>query len=986
MIRTLIKQHFFLYIGILLLNVYGQESSVKPSGAEGFKIQVGVEEVRIDAVVLDKRGYQIPDLTADDFEIYQDGQLQKIISSTYIAEHQPLSPKPALTSPKSGKPGPLHDSRPTREEVRRTIVFLVDDIAMHPVIDVPRAQMAVQKFIELQMQQGDLVAILQTTKGNASLQAFSSDKRELLSRTRLIKWSPRGPSATIPLMLATDYCLKALQNMPGRKALIIIGAHPLLPSPLASEFTINLRNMLTIYNPLADAALRAGVVIHTLDIHGLKGPEVYDSEFGADNAVPINSEDMSSGAYHEKKANRIMMAAAIRNSETPIPLSEKTGGLFLKDFNFFVDGIGAVNEEMKGYYLLSYIPPENTFKPGSAATYHKIKIRVKKAGSIVHTREGFYGTHETINSPDKNMNPLIQAMFSPFQYNGLVLHLASGYTGDAQDEYLLRAWLHLDGRNVGTIIEKDGSRAVSLEAVATTSDISGITQNSGNTNISFPVNDQEVQWIKENGIRISVSLRVKTPGAYYVRAAVKDNASGAIGSAYQFLEIPDLKNNKLSLSSIFVLDKNEDASWIQSGLTEETHNQLNTSQKAVRRGQTFRNYQAGESIDCLAIVYNAKTEKEHKPELESQFVLFQNGAKVFTSMPEQVDIRDAKDFKRIPLRKSLKLERGIQAGDYVLQLQVRDKSAQGNVTAEQTMDFTVFSSKSSAIASSAQPEPALLFQKKTVVEMTEEELRTQYRNQLKSLEFAHNQDPLKPLLAKAGENVVSFFRNFFNTSAKERVEKSKVYLAGFSPIPSEPLNLVEDYQYLILPGKTETNWVEDRTDKNNRPINPKTSQQFMMSTGYAGYSLYLHPNHQANSYFRYLGRETRLPGAHIISFAQKIEVGDYLAGYNEENKSAPIRYLVQGFVWIDPDNFQILRMYTGLLLPDRPIRLKETRTNISYGKVVFANSQQAFWLPQEIQVEWEFPEYKYSNKHKYSDYRLFSIDSDYKINRPEERR
>jgi hypothetical protein len=37
-----------------------------------FRIRVTVKEVRLDAVVLDQKGHQVPDLTADDFEVYQD--------------------------------------------------------------------------------------------------------------------------------------------------------------------------------------------------------------------------------------------------------------------------------------------------------------------------------------------------------------------------------------------------------------------------------------------------------------------------------------------------------------------------------------------------------------------------------------------------------------------------------------------------------------------------------------------------------------------------------------------------------------------------------------------------------------------------------------------------------------------------------------------------------------------------------------------------
>ena len=142
-----------------------------------------------------------------------------------------------------------------------------------------------------------------------------------------------------------------------------------------------------------------------------------------------------------------------------------------------------------------------------------------------------------------------------------------------------------------------------------------------------------------------------------------------------------------------------------------------------------------------------------------------------------------------------------------------------------------------------------------------------------------------------------------------------------------------------------------------------------------------------NSHFRYLGRETKKPGAHAIAFAQKPEAGDYLSKYSEVGSSTPIRYLVQGLVWLDPDSYQILRMHTSLLLPEKQTMLKGTNADIVYGKVQFDNRGREFWLPREINVGWRFlladgTALIYHNQHKYSDYHLFTVDTDYEITQP----
>jgi hypothetical protein len=114
------------------------------------------------------------------------------------------------------------------------------------------------------------VSIIKTSRGNATLQAFTSDKNELLSRIDAIQWSTYTDLPSVPLtvdvlnthksqLIAMNYCLKALQNMPGRKYLMLLTYNTVGPPSLYPT-----------YDRMADAALRAGVVVHTMDIRGLE--------------------------------------------------------------------------------------------------------------------------------------------------------------------------------------------------------------------------------------------------------------------------------------------------------------------------------------------------------------------------------------------------------------------------------------------------------------------------------------------------------------------------------------------------------------------------------------------------------------------------------------------------------------------------------------------------------------------------------------------
>jgi hypothetical protein len=111
-------------------------------------LRVSVEEVRLDAVVVDKNGHPITNLTAGDFEVYQDGKLQKISSCTYIIDHQDAGIFSGKDASKTvpAISGPIQ----SKGKIRRTIAFVIDDFTMS-FQDLCNTRTALQKYVESEM-------------------------------------------------------------------------------------------------------------------------------------------------------------------------------------------------------------------------------------------------------------------------------------------------------------------------------------------------------------------------------------------------------------------------------------------------------------------------------------------------------------------------------------------------------------------------------------------------------------------------------------------------------------------------------------------------------------------------------------------------------------------------------------------------------------------------------------------------------------------
>jgi len=264
-------------------------------------------------------------------------------------------------------------------------------------------------------------------------------------------------------------------------------------------------------------------------------------------------------------------------------------------------------------------------------------------------------------------------------------------------------------------------------------------------------------------------------------------------------------------------------------------------------------------------------------------------------------------------------------------------------------------------------------QDKLVVDMSIDELRRYYRSECSNLVFDSNQGELASILNAAGARVEAFFRDLSNTSSKEQV-----LLQNVSPNangkPQE--SSLEEFYYLIVPAAPEARipWKEERLDKKGRPVDLTHISHFAITSRFAFHCIYLHPQHQPGARFRYLGREKR-SGLHVIAFAQKPEAEDYLLDYADQSIS--LRYLVQGFLWLRPDNCQIMRIETNMIAPAGPLERQSTR--VDYREFHFDGVPQSFWLPGEVIVDMKVRGVAYHNWHRYSDYHLFDIQSDYKI-------
>src|SRR6185437_15152290 len=157
------------------------------------RFRVAVDAVRIDAVVTDKDGRTVPDLTAADFEVLQDGKPQPVTLAQFVpvwvAPASTTSPAPPVGARNVVGTAPLPAEAPVaRENIQRTIAIVVDDLGLS-VESLYGIKRGLNDFIDHGLQPGDLVALVRTGGSLDGLQPFTTDRRVLHAAVDNLTWN-----------------------------------------------------------------------------------------------------------------------------------------------------------------------------------------------------------------------------------------------------------------------------------------------------------------------------------------------------------------------------------------------------------------------------------------------------------------------------------------------------------------------------------------------------------------------------------------------------------------------------------------------------------------------------------------------------------------------------------------------------------------------------------------------------------------------------
>jgi hypothetical protein len=358
-------------------------------------------------------------------------------------------------------------------------------------------------------------------------------------------------------------------------------------------------------------------------------------------------------------------------------LAASTGGLFMKNRNDLGAALGRIMDDQKGFYLVGYRPDEASVN--SARGMRSLSVKIKRPGVTWRTRSGYFGLtdEEKRSKPKTRDEQLVAALVSPFASSDIGLRLTSLFGDEPNGTIYVRSLLHVDAKNIA-FKEAAGVRSTDLDIIAIAIGDNGkvIDQLSYPQTVTLR-NEDEYQRLLQGGLTYVLNFPIAKPGAYQMRVAVRDTASERLGAAMQYVEVPDLTKNRLTLSGVVV-----------TGI--EANNPTGGADGDPQSGPAIRLLRQGMLLDYRYNIYNAQTDTAGKPQIETRMRLFRDGQTVFTGKPQTLDVSQQKNMKRLMGAGRIRLGPDLIPGEYIVEITVTDALAPKALgTATQWTDFEI---------------------------------------------------------------------------------------------------------------------------------------------------------------------------------------------------------------------------------------------------------------------------------------------------------
>jgi len=687
--------------------IFGQEIPEPTPKRSDEVIRVFTELVQTDVMVFDKQGKFVNGLTRENFELRVDGKVKPIHSFELITAGSDEEAQLAAARGSTFVSPTATPKKAVPLDRGRTVFFYVDDFHMD-LAGFHATKKVINTFIDKHMGQNDQVAIASGTGQIGFLQQLTTERAVLkaaLSRLNYRSYSfedsdrpPMGVYAalnidrsesdvyefyisetirlnpgmsrehagaivrqrastllqqsgaiTMNTLVGLERLIRGVKDLPGRKVVFFLSGGFHIQNKRSDSFS-KLRD-------ITAAAARSGVIIYSMDSRGLEAP---NSDFRDQPFDP--SGRLIRGLTGELAASQDGLNA----------LASDTGGRFVTNTNDLSQGLTPAIKETSVYYLLAWKPDSDNQKVGR---FRNIQVNVVGRPEFsVRMRKGFFDS-----APAALKTAAVKAPATPAEEAKTIATKLRETISAAYPQTELPLSLGINyydligkGAIVSTAIQIPGEFLVfgprngKTQAVV---DLTGVYfDDKGVPRADFverlvttAPSDEEAKTYRGD-ITYTYPANLP-PGLYQVRVAARDEKSGRSGSAHGWIEIPDLTQTQLTMSSLLLGERTP-------AMLQNVSNPNGMSPVYLSPSHRFRRES---NMRFLVFAYNATpAQTDQKPDVAVQVQVIRDDQPVITTALRKLGTDGLPDLLRIPYAAEVPLS-DLLPGRYLLQVTLIDR-------------------------------------------------------------------------------------------------------------------------------------------------------------------------------------------------------------------------------------------------------------------------------------------------------------------------
>jgi VWFA-related protein len=530
----------------------------QPDSQASYTLKVDSDLVLTNVVVRDKKtGEVVRGLTANDFQIQENGKPQKIISFDFQSVDQAAPLNEATVTGKSGNTimGSMNRSA-TSTELRnhRLIVMFFDITSMQPE-DLERAQDAARNYINHQMQAADLVAVVSLDSSLSLDRDFTANKQLLLNAVNAYSGTQgagfeSGATSTTNQVedttaftadeqeyndVNTDRELFAFADI--AHSLAYINEKKSLLYFSGGIQRDGIENQASLHAAI-NAAVRANLSIYSVDARGLEAiSPLGDASTGSLRGT---------GAYNGS-ALQNNLDSNFNTQEVLATLSSDTGGKAFLDSNDFSPAFLRIQQDTSAYYVIGFRSTD-TQKDGR---YRRLTIKINRPNLKLEYRPGYYAPADFRHAnKDERERQLQEQLATDLPATDVELYLEAYYfrndTGAGNPRFYVPVSLIVPGSQIPFVKGGDRSKAT-LDIIGELKNTAGQDMAEIRQTVKLAIDDS--QQVSRKNIQYTTGFSLPL-GKYHLKFVVRENQTGRMGSFETDINLPDLKKFPLKLSSV----------------------------------------------------------------------------------------------------------------------------------------------------------------------------------------------------------------------------------------------------------------------------------------------------------------------------------------------------------------------------------------------------------------------------------------------------